>query len=112
MVSLRAAGGAIANELEVLILDMEKFTERLRALARQPGVDSRTPSSARDGRQRFEVAVDAFRRHHFPFDDLKVRRICQKHAQDSFAVNLGVWHVRLPDFDHFAERVKGGLVRF
>ena len=103
-------------ELEALIISVEQIADRLRALARQPGTDegpTRQSSTyvAQDGRGRYEIAADAFRRHGFPFNDLKVQRLCKKHEND-FALKMGVWHVRLPDFDRYAERVKQNHVEF
>ena len=105
---IEAAIDEIADELKLA----QTKLDRLRALAREAETDRRSTRGT-FGNERYEIAASAFRRHGFEFDDLKVRRTCQKHAdQDGFAVKLGKWHVRLPQFDIFAEQVKSGTERF
>lgn len=105
---LCAAIDELAEELKLA----QTKLDRLRAMARQPKANHRSMHGAAVS-ERYELAASAFRRHGFEFDDLKVRRICKKHAdQDGFAVKLGKWHVRLPRFDEFAERVKFGAEQF
>ncbi|MEH2482023.1 uncharacterized protein YozE (UPF0346 family) [Nitrobacteraceae bacterium AZCC 2146] len=90
------------------------FADRLRAAARAPAQTAdRKTLPAKAVKERFENAAEAFDRHGFPFDDQKVRRICKRHSDEGgFAVNLGVWNVRQPGFDDFAELVKRGQARF
>lgn len=108
-----------ADDIEAVIAEIDRDMrlvrsnlDRLRAMARARKASQRSMHNAAVN-ERYEVAASAFRRHGFEFDDLKVRRICQRHAdQDGFAVKLGKWHVRLPRFDEFAEQVKFGAEQF
>ena len=111
-----------ATELETAISEiygemqsLQTKVDRLCALARQPECkdqDIQVPVSSSED-ERYEIAAFAFRRHGFRFNDLKVQRVCREHAgQGDFAIKLGVWNVRLPLFDIFAERVKRGIERF
>ncbi|MBN9597538.1 MAG: hypothetical protein J0G36_19580 [Afipia sp.] len=105
---IEAAIDEIADELKVA----QSKLDRLRAIASQPEVLEQ-PLPVPVAIERCEIAASAFRRHGFLFNDLKVQRTCRDHAGDGgFAIKLGVWNVKQPQFDVFAEQVKCGAARF
>jgi hypothetical protein len=110
----------LTDQIEAILSDLDRnehersdLMARLRAAARSPmraqspEAQSATPLK---GRHWYVSAAEAFAKHGFPFDDIKVRRLCRKHSGDGgFAVKLGVWHVREPAFTKFCDRVERGL---
>ncbi len=100
----------IIAELDAIIASATALRDRVTALS--------APALITMPARSYQNAAEAFRDRGFPFNDQKVRRLCRANAIEKpngarFAMQLaGTWHVIVPAFDLWADRIERGLERF
>ncbi|WP_029084337.1 hypothetical protein [Bradyrhizobium sp. th.b2] len=100
----------IVAELDAIIASAAALRDRVAALS--------APAPITMPVRAYRNAAEAFSERGLPFDKQKIRRLCRANAVDDpngaqFAqMLLGTWHVVMPAFDAWCERIERGLERF